>query len=289
MTDNTPIIARTALLASLRVSQWTARKFDRNISAELNNDKKAQHDVLRVNKLLISADALKPLQSFVGSVRTEYYRVTLPWGDDGERLLPWMSYNDFNQFMDDQYPVFDKHVQDLVDRYRDEVRAAAHRMGDAFNIAEFPRPSDVAAKFAMSFSVRPIPTAEDFRIDLSEEMREHLAAQVRADLDRQTKQVMGHIWQQIGEMIDEVHTRLADPDARFRRGLLDNFVELVSDLDKLNIGNDPRLTELRDDARKTLNALRDPEALRKDKDARKAAAADVGALADKFGDFWGAF
>lgn len=287
MPDNTPIIARTAMLAGLHISQWSARRYDKTASHELNSSKHAK-DVARVNKLLVSGSAIKPIQQLAGEIRQEFYRRTLPWGDNGDRVLPALDYQDWMDWYNAKRDEWYDHVNHFVDTtYRDEVRDAAYRMGDLFDITDYPSPSEVKHKFHMHFSVSPVPTGDDFRVSLSEDVDAMLREQVTADIERLTAHTVAHLWAQLGEMMQAIRDRLSDPDARFRRGLLDNFVEMIDDLDKLNVAADPALDKLRDQAMTTVTALRDPDALRKDKSARQAAADEVGSLVDQFSGMWG--
>lgn len=287
MTNNTPIIARTAMLTALHISQWSARKFDKSASSDLNLQKRAK-DVARVNKLLVAGDAIKPIQQLATAVRQEYYKRTLPWGDNGERVMPAKMYQDWMLWYDEQRSAFDQLVDEFAaTTYREQVRDAAYRMGDLFDLSDYPRPSEVRLKFSMRFDVRPIPTQDDFRVDISADLDKVLRQQVADDLDRLTGETMRHLWSQVGEMLTNIADRLADPDARFRVALLENFTELVDDLDKLNIADDPELHRLQDTARKQLMALRDPKAMREDKPARAAAAAEARKLADEFSGMWG--
>lgn len=282
----THVIAQTAMLASLHISQWSARRYDKGASSELNMSKHAR-DVARVNKLLVSKSSLAQVQQIASLIRTEFYRRTLPWGDNGDRILPAMDYQAWTDWYEAKRSEWESAVDHFVEvDYKNEVRDAAYRMGDLFNINDYPRPGEVRDKFSIAFHVKPVPTEDDFRVSLTDETREVLRKQVRADIERATGQAVAHLWEQIGDMLESIRDRLSDPDARFKRGLLDNFVRMVDDLDKLNIANDPELTRLRQAAESAVLQMRDPEALRKDKSARSAAADEVKGLVDQFAGMW---
>lgn len=286
-TSNTPIIATTAVLASLNLPQWTARKYDESLSSELAYDKQAASDALRVNKLLVDKAVLKPMSTLMAKIRREYYRVSFPWSNEGTRLLPVAKYKDFVDFLDDQKQEFTSILDNLIADYITAVHQARDRMGDAFKLEDYPRPAEVRTKFSIDFQVWPVPTSGDFRVDVSAEQRRFLEEQVQANIAKQTAAATRHLWGQLGEMLESISTRLTDSDARFRRGLLDGFVELVDDLNKLNLANDPKLTEFYNDTRALVIVLRDPETVRKDKAVREDAAAATRELADKYSDFWG--
>lgn len=286
--DTTPIIARTAMLAALNISQWSARKFDKELTTELNVSKGARDDAARVNKLLVDSEVIKPVQKLANEVRGEFYHRTLPWGADGERIMPANIYTDWMQYFSAKQSEFNAAADHLAHtEYPAALERAKDRLGTMFNIDDYPDPADIRDKFDMGFGVRPVPTANDFRVNLSGEVGAAIRQQVRDDIERLTGQTVQHLWSQVGTMLTSIRDRLADPDARFKAALVENFTELVHDLDKLNVANDPDLDKLRNSAEKQLLALRDPEALRKDKATRQAAVAECDDLIDQFSGMWG--
>ena len=283
---NTPVIARTAMLAALNISQWAGRKFDRGASSELTMSKGAQADAARVNKLLMSKEALAPIQTVANEVRAEFYRRTMPWGDNGERILPALSYQEFAQYVSDKQREFESAVAGFIGDYKRFVEESRFRLQSLFDLNDYPQPGQIADKFRLHLSVRPIPTEDDFRVSLSQDVEDNIRQQVRADIDRLTGEAVQHLWQQVGDMLVTIRDRLSDPDARFKSAMINNFLQLVGDLDKLNVANDPKLDDLRNDVERELLCLRDPEALRKDPATRKQAVADTQKVIDKFGGLW---
>ena len=51
-------LSRKAVLVSVNISQWTARKLDREVTDEVNASHGAQKDAGRYNKLLLEKEAL---------------------------------------------------------------------------------------------------------------------------------------------------------------------------------------------------------------------------------------
>jgi hypothetical protein len=67
---------------------WSARKHDPDASEEIAVRHGAQADSGRYHKLLLPKQALAEIQKIVSEARQEHYFMTLPWGDDGCRVLP---------------------------------------------------------------------------------------------------------------------------------------------------------------------------------------------------------
>src|SRR5215472_1352380 len=75
------------MLCSLSISQWSASKHDREASEEIAIHHGAQPDVGRYNKLLIPKETLAEVRRIAGEARREHYFMTLPWDDNGYRVL----------------------------------------------------------------------------------------------------------------------------------------------------------------------------------------------------------
>src|SRR5262245_14735489 len=92
-------LSRKAMLVSVNISMWTARKFDKRVTQEVNEQHGACEDAGRYNKLLIEAEHMERLNEMVRKARLLHYKLTRPWADEGMRILPSVHYTEFtNQF-----------------------------------------------------------------------------------------------------------------------------------------------------------------------------------------------
>ena len=76
------------MLCSLSISQWSTSKRDRQASEEIAAHHGAQPNVGSYNKLLIPKGDLAQVRSIAGEARRQPYFMTLPWDDNGYRVLP---------------------------------------------------------------------------------------------------------------------------------------------------------------------------------------------------------
>ena len=94
------MITERAMLAAVHISIWTAIKHDRKVSRQVANEHGAPERAGRYNKKLLSGAArLDDLRSLAGQIRQSFYKITLPWSDEGYRLLPAHFYFDWTQQM----------------------------------------------------------------------------------------------------------------------------------------------------------------------------------------------
>jgi len=85
---STGALSSRAMLCSLSISMWSARKHDPDASQEIAVRHGAQTDAGRYHKVLLPKEALAEIQKIVSDARQEHYFITLPWDDNGYRVLP---------------------------------------------------------------------------------------------------------------------------------------------------------------------------------------------------------
>ena len=85
-------LTHDAMLVSLRITAWSGRLYDRQAS----NHVAAQHDASasagRYNKRLLPKAAFAALTATVSEARSQHYANSLPWDDQGSRLLTVANY-----------------------------------------------------------------------------------------------------------------------------------------------------------------------------------------------------
>lgn len=249
-------ITNKAMLVSLSIRQWTARKYDRKITEEVNQTHQSK-DAGRFNKLLIEKKRLSPIQSAANKIRIFHYENTLAWADEGDRLLPVANFFDYSQKVNLLKDEFETAVNDFIGDYDLIVQEAQSNLNGLFNPLDYPR--EIRDRFGVRFSFMPVPDSNDFRINVSQdvldEMKQTLNEEVTNRLDNATASLRTKIREQLTYMRD----RLADPNCIFRDSLFGNVESLVDLAPKLNVTNDKRIEFLTLGMR---DILVDPQAVR---------------------------
>jgi len=274
-------LSRKATLVSLNASVWTARKLDRKITDEINTKHHAAADAGRYNKLLVQAECLKKINGIVTAARTTHYRFTLPWHDEGPRILPNEKFSDYANEMRDHKRAFERAADEFAENYPGFVEQAKARLNGMFNETDYPHATRIRSKFKLDFDTSMLPEADDFRSDLDKDTE----ADIRAEIAASTKKAAAGIGQATADRIIEVvehmatklkeyhNTKVAEDGRTGRRFFMDSLVENVRDLAKLlpafNLNNDPKLTAITARIQKELCA-EDAKALRANEDACEA-------------------
>jgi len=240
-----------ACLCELNISVWTARKLDKQASREVKDSKGAfSDDAARVNKNLFAGmDNLKRITDFVALTRVEFYNMTLPWSDSGQRLVPMTQFFDLKAWINEKEQVFNNLVQSFLTEYPNLISAQAFQLGKLFDRAEYPDVSDVAGRFRFRVSVLPLPTAGDFRVDASNELVAEMQAEYDKIYQERINELQRDLWDRVYSTLRHLSDRLGYDEAGkkkvFRDSLVENAVELCDLLKRLNVTGDPDLEKAR--------------------------------------------
>jgi hypothetical protein len=270
-------LSRKAVLLSVSISQWTARRLDRKVTKETNEKYHAAEDAGRYNKLLIEKERIAKLTGLVSAARALHYKYTKPWLDDGPRILPNAVFVEFSNEFRKLKQEFEVEADKFCRDYPSFIEERKAKLNGLFNEADYPDASEIRSKFNMDLSISPLPDAADFRSDLDPEIE----ADIKRELEAQTSKIgsatMKHTIDQIVETVGHMAKRLteyqSDPEKKSRYS--DSWVENVRELAKLlpafNLTNDPKLAAITDRIQKELCA-EDAQSLKDNHKAREVVA-----------------
>jgi hypothetical protein len=258
------------VLVTLNVSQWTARKFDRNVTAQTNNSHGATEDAGRFNKQLLHKDALNAVQRAVNNARTYHYNNTLDWREaTGTRILPLKKIPNYTAFMRRARMDFDRAVEAFLVGYPNYVESARARLGDMFDITDFPEIDDVKKRFTFEHRISPVPTSDDFRIQYPADELDQIKADLTQRLDVATRHATADLYNRTSSVLDTLYQTLRDPNRRmYRTTLHDNIICLLEQIRDMNFDEDAKLTKIAGRIDADLSQL-DADAIRKDDAIRR--------------------
>ena len=281
-----PSMSSRAMLCSLSISMWSARKHDREASQEIAQRHGAQADAGRYNKVLLSKEALAEVQKIASDARQEHYFMTLPWDDNGYRVLPSATYMDHTERMRELSNRFTPAVDALAREFGNLVEQAKVRLGGLFRPEDYPAPDELRRKFSFETKVMPLPDAGDFRVTLGDEEKERIKRQITATVEASLQVASRELWQRLYEAVSHLAERLQaykvtneGVEHPFRDSVVTNLVKLVDVLPKLNVTGDPELERLSSEVRASL--LVDPQELRKSESIRSETARNATAIANR--------
>lgn len=281
-------LTNRALLVSLTIRQWTARKFDKYESAAVANRHGTAANVARVNKALLpNADKLEAITKQSTAIRTAYYTNTLPWTQEGVNIIKSSAYIDFTNIIRPMMTDWWSKVEDFLRDYETLRMQAQHSLGSLYDDNDYPSVDQVRQKFDIGLNFAPVPDAADWRVELGDTELDYLKESITKQVQAAQNQALTAAWERIYSVVSKAHERLANPENIFRNSLIENAVELCKLLPSLNIIDDPNLERMRVELENSLCQY-DPDTLRSRPAVREQAADQMAELMRKMGAFYSA-
>jgi len=283
-------LSSRAMLCSLSISAWSARKHDQDASEEIAVRHGAQADSGRYHKILLPKEALAEIQKIVSEARQEHYFMTLPWDDNGYRVLPAAAYMEHVEKMKASSNRFEDAVEMLAGQFLTLINQARTRLGGLFRDADYPTLDELRTKFSFETKVIPLPDAGDFRVTLGDEEQQRIKRQITAALEASLQVGSRELWFRLYEAVQHMADRLSvykvteqGVEHPFRDTVVTNLVKLVDVLPKLNITNDAELDRMAEQVRQSL--LVDPKELRKSDTVRTETAKAAAEIAQRMAGY----
>lgn len=285
-----PTLSSRAMLCSLSISQWSASKYDRQASEEIAAQHGAQPDVGRYNKLLIPKETLAEVRRLAGEARREHYFMTLPWDDNGYRVLPAAVYIEHTEKLHEYSRQFLAAVDLFAAQFDQLVLESRARLGGLFRAEDYPSSKEIRDKFSFETNVMPLPDANDFRVSLGDEEKDRIKRQITASAEASLTIASRELWQRMYEAVSHMAERLSlyktggeGVEHPFRDSIVTNLVKLVDVMPRLNITGDPELDRLTDQVKASL--LVDPAELRKSDNVRAQTAKAAAKIAEQMAGY----
>lgn len=280
-------LSKRALLVSLNISQWSARKYDRKVSKDVADRNGVALAVGNYNKVLLPmvGGHLKAVHQKSTEIRTHYYTNTLPWGIEGTQMLPSGNYLPFMTTYRKFKGEWEQLVLEFQQQYPDLKLQAQRVLGPLYKEEDYPKVQEIGQKFKMDLAVFPVPDT-DIRCQIIDSEVQSIQQDIEARLQSASQRAMNEVWNRLFERVQHIASKLADPGAIFRDSMLENARELCALLPKLNFTDDPQLEQMRQEVEQQL-VKNHPDSLRNDPDLRKQKADEAQAIMDKMKVFMG--
>jgi len=285
-----PTLSSSAMILRLTISMYSGRKADKTSRDEITSNAGATNKrAASVYKSLFAGDAdLEAINQYQAKARRRIAFLTVPWGDNGDRLVPTASFMSIGRELQDMHDEFDRLVELFVSGYAQKVSNAAFTLGKLFDRAEYPDPMDIRHRFSFRYSFEPVPEAGDFRVDLQNEAIAELKREYDSLSQRRLESAVEDVWNRVIGEVTALRDKLApqSEDAKRRRPIYEStfagFRELLETLDALNITGDPQLTSAGQDAERALRDI-DIESLRESDEVRQTVHNKMQSILDRLG------
>lgn len=281
-------ITANCMIVNLNIGVWVGQRRDKEAARRITEDAGAETDSASVNKHLVPKSTLDPIVTAASALRTHFYDNTLPWKDNGDRLLVRARYTKFIEQHEKLSTAFKDAVETFINTtYISAREQAAFRMGDLFKSQDYPEPWELRRKFYVNLDIDAVTEAGDFRVALDNDALDQRRKQIEDNLNQRLSAAMHNVWERLAEIVGR-YARMGDEKARLHSSTVDALTELVEVLPELNVLGDPNLNEMCQRVKDTLVGY-DVQTLRQDKAARSVVAGEAQKIMDTMKGFMAAF
>ena len=257
-----PSISSAAMIVDFNASVWTARKKDNKASDDVTSMNAADKGVANVTKnLLGECDELRAIQKFAANVRNIHYSMTMPWSDNGSRLLTTQQYFKYNEVMTDLQQEFYRLVGELLDVYEWRVIKAQDKLGTMFNRDEYPTRDSLQDKFGFRMSYEPLPDALVTCGSTLAMRRWQIKSQYETTLhaSHQDQAAMNDIWHKLHDnlttLVRQLDVNEEGKGNRLYDSVFDRAIELTEMLGTCNVTGDSQMEAMRRQLEQALHGL----------------------------------
>ena len=284
-----------AMLVSLRITAWSGRLYDRQASHHVAVAHEAASGVGRYNKRLLPKCAFAALTATMSKARTTHYEQTLPWDDQGARLLTVANYERYTERLDALRERMVRERARFIAEYDEHVERARLDLGKLFRLAEYPSKEALQGRFALHYRITPVPDADHFMAKLASDDTDRVRRDIERQIEARLHEAVADLYRRLGGAVERVCERLRDGDDGkplvFRDSMIANVRELVDVVPRLNIFGDDRLARLCEEVKERIARV-EPDALRPsrtfDPAARVRVKRDADRLMEQFAGYFAA-
>ncbi len=280
-------ISDRTMLVGLKISAWSGEKRDNTITAEICKAKSAQAKAVRANKSLLG-ERIKPVKAAEGALRGYVNDRTLPWMDNGLRILKTTVVRDFQLGLAAPMDAFERAVETFIENYGHAKAEARHALGDAYRESDFPAGYSLRGRFSAKVVYMPMPRSDDFRMALTEDemaaVRRNCTSALQGSVRDAVMAAVTRLREPIQHMAERLRSYRRDEEGKahniFRDSLVTNIEDIIELAPSLNITDDPRITRICEEMRMHL-VQHDADTLRQSPQLRMTVATQANRIIDQ--------
>lgn len=281
-------LAERTVLAALHLGAWSGMVHDRAVTEEVSEQHKADaKGAGRYTKQLVSTRFIQHVSKVDNEARTTHRILTLPWDDNGTRILTTDGYLEYTKHMRTIRIKREAAVKEFVSQLVAIIADGKERLGTMFDEAEYPTAAEVASKFFFDVEINKVPESGDFRAGLNDAQVKTIVKDIESRTNARVEAAVRDVYQRVFDATNKMAVRLREftpkmgeqkAAGKFHDSLVYNVMTLADSLPLLNITQDDKLYALAKQLKADL-VEHSPEILRVDAKARNDTARKAEKLA----------
>ena len=232
-------LSHDAMLVGLRIAAWSGRQYDRKASTHVAVHHDASVSAGRYNKCLLPKAAFAALTATMSAARSAHYAQTLPWDDQGSRLLTVANYERYTELMDALRERMVRERARFIEDYDDNIDKARLDLGKLFRIEDYPSKEALRGKFGLRYRIIPVPDADHFMAKLASDDTDRVKRDIESQIEERLHDAVGDLYRRLGEAVERVSERLQEDDEGKPLVFRDSMIgkPIVKEIDMTTIEN----------------------------------------------------
>ncbi len=196
---------------------------------------------------------VKETNAVFGALYKYVTDMTVPWAT-GVRLLNANLYMEFSTELRKHVDEADRAVDKLAANWDTAVQIDYNRMlriaqakgkPNLANINDYPDVQTLRSKYGVNVQYMPVPTADGFdpRLGMSDADQASVQDRVNDAEANGAKYVINQMLEPMSDAVKKLQVKIGDKGSIFRDSLIDNMVEVADRMGRINISDDPIVTE----------------------------------------------
>lgn len=282
-------IQERAMIVGFHQGKWGAKAKDRDAENYIKNVYESKGDVGTFYKKLMP-DYVKDINKIYSEAYKFHNENTVPYDDNGNRFILNQNYFKYVGQMKEYQSKVNVKLQEMIGEYSEALKEDELRMNKGFKLSDYPTVDALQNKYKFFLDVDKIPDNNELFNDLQAETEEQkkLLEEIQAEKEKKfndkLETAMKSVWNRIYDVVKHMEEKLSNPDARFHGSTVENIKELLDILPQLNITNDPKLEEIRQEILSKLTIYR-TEVLRDSPEIRKETAKNADEILKKMSGY----
>jgi len=232
-----------AMLVKLVVRQWQASKTDKRVTQKVLADNGAQDKSGRFSKRLVSRDDLAPVTTAINAIKAYHNKMTLPWDDEGRRVLPAKQFFTYKSDMAVLESNFQHAVREFTNNYEEYINKQRIVLNGLFSWDDYPGRDEIADKFGVEVTPEPVPTGNSLHVEIGEEYLREQRALIEKRVAEKMQDAHKAIYDRLSETIQHLLDSIGE-GKKFKANSINNIIEICDLIPSLVIEDDDRIVKV---------------------------------------------
>ena len=268
-------ITKKNLLVKVTVHKYDFKVRDKESMVEISNNHGVDPTLLDFKKNTMLKDDVGDICKTMRKFRPVVVYLTTPWLDGGWRLLSVDLYEQLEDKLRELNSELSEVKEILRMNWDTYVKNSKSKLNGRWDERDYPSADYVVSKFGVDVHYGNVPESGDLRVDMAKDTMDNIKAQMDSNYDNNIQIAMVEIWDRTVTAITHMKDRLThyskeikeEKSPRMFSSMLNNVKDLVQLLPAMNLTNDPKLEQVRqqletDFSRLSIDLLKEDDATR---------------------------